>query len=97
MKVKPSNNEIPKLKLNKEIIYKITKITSCIWITHNRSGDKSIRAKIDVMDNKLNLLYKHEIEIISHETGLLSNKERMRMGDKLKAEYVTFKKDIGAI
>ena len=91
-----SAKNAPKLKLE-EIDYKITKLTSVIWITHNRSGNKSLRAKIDIYGKDMFLLDKDEIEIESHETGLLTNKERMRMGDKLKAEYIKFKKEIGAI
>ena len=88
---------VPKLDIDKIDEYKITKLSSVIWITHNRSGGKSLRAKIDIYDNQMKFLGKDEIEIESFETGLLSNKERMRMGEKLKHEYIKFKKEIGAI
>ncbi|MDB9801071.1 hypothetical protein OAB94_01715 [Flavobacteriaceae bacterium] len=91
-----SPKKAPKLMLE-DIDYKITKLSSVIWITHNRTGEKSLRAKIDIYSKEMKLLGKDEIEIESYETGLLTNKERMRMGEKLKKQYMEFKKDIGAI
>lgn len=91
-----SPKKAPKLMLE-DIDYKITKLSSVIWITHNRTGGKSLRAKIDIYSKEMKLLGKDEIEIESYETGLLTNKERMRMGEKLKKQYMEFKKDIGAI